>query len=392
MRLLYVIDSLAPGGAETSLAEMAPHLVAQGIELHVLPLGARLDLAVRLEEGGAVVHPRQAASGRAGNVRAVLGTMRATRPTLVHTTLFEADVAGRAAARLRRVPVSTSLVNDSYGASHRAESPAPKLVLARAVDATTARLATRFHAISGSVADAVAPRLGVRRELVEVIPRGRDPRRFPYRAHAVRARVRAELRLAPDAPVVLAVGRLEPQKGLQNLLAALPAVQATLPRTVVLVAGKEGRSGPRLRAQAAASQGDVRFLGHRSDIADLMAAADVLCFPSEREGFGGVLIEALAVGCPVVATAIPTSVEVLGQGPDAVGLVPPVGQPRALEGALVEVLTDAVGAEARARRGRARFEGRFTVEHVSREMAGFFARVEAAGTTPAGRPRSPSSN
>ena len=163
MRLLYVIDSLAPGGAETSLAEMAPYLVAQGVDLHVLPLGSRLDLAERLEKGGAVVHRVDAATGRVGNVRTVLDSMRAVRPTLVHTTLFEADVAGRTAARLRRVPVSTSLVSDSYSPAHRAESPAMRIALARAVDATTARFATRFHAISGAVADAVAPRLGLRR-------------------------------------------------------------------------------------------------------------------------------------------------------------------------------------------------------------------------------------
>ena len=142
MRVLYVIDSLAPGGAETSLAEMAPHLVGRGVDLHVLPLGSRLDLAERLEQGGAVVHRGDVSGGRFGNIRAVLDTLHAVRPTVVHTTLFEADVAGRTAARLGRVPVSTSLVTDSYGPSHRAESVAAKLALARAVDATTARFAT----------------------------------------------------------------------------------------------------------------------------------------------------------------------------------------------------------------------------------------------------------
>jgi glycosyltransferase involved in cell wall biosynthesis len=377
VRLLYVIDSLAPGGAETSLAEMAPYLVAQGVDLHVLPLGSRLDLAERLEKGGAVVHRVDAATGRVGNVRTVLDSMRAVRPTLVHTTLFEADVAGRSAARLRRVPVSTSLVSDSYSPAHRAESPAMRIALARAVDATTARFATRFHAISGAVADAVAPRLGLRRELVEVIPRGRDPHGFPYRPEGARPRVRAALGLADNVPVVLAVGRLEASKGLRHLLAAFPAVQAMNPGVVLLIAGKDGRSGPGLRDQAAVSGCDVRFLGHRTDVADLMAAADVLCFPSEREGFGGVLIEALAVGCPVVASGIPTTVEVLGRGDDAVGVLTGVADPGDLAAALVEVLGDPAGSEGRARRGRARFEQHFTIERIAHDMASFFERVEA---------------
>ncbi len=378
MRLLYVIDSLAPGGAETSLAEMAPYLVSSGIDLHVLALGRRLDLAPRLHAAGAVVHAGGAPRGRLGNVRTVMSTMAAVQPTIVHTTLFEADVAGRIAARARRVPVSSSWVSDSYGETHRAEVPATRLALARASDALTARSAVRFHAISGVVADAVAPRLGIRRTLVEVIPRGRDPHRFSYRPVGTRGRVRAALDLAAGTPVVLAVGRLEPPKGLHHLLAALPSVQAALPGVVVLVAGKDGRAGAALREQAAASGFDVRFLGHRDDVADLMAAADVFCFPSEREGFGGVLIEALAVGCPVVATGIPTTLEVLGSGRGAVGFITPVADPYALAGALVEVLTSPVVAQARARLGRDRFEERFTIKRVSHEMACFFERVEAA--------------
>lgn len=377
MRLLYVIDSLAPGGAETSLAEMAPGLVARGIDLHVLPLGARLDLAGRLEEGGALVHRRETASGRVGNVRAVVETMRAVRPTVVHTTLFEADVAGRTAARLRGVPVSTSLVNDSYGASHQAESDPPKLRAARLLDASTARFAMRFHAISGAVADAVAPRLDIPRDRVQVIPRGRDPERFPFRDSEVRRSTRAALGLSADLPVVLAVGRLEPQKGLQHLLAALPRVTAAHPDVVVLIAGKEGRAGASLRSTAANSSADIRFLGHRADVASLLAAADVFCFPSEREGFGGVLIEALASGCPVVASSIPTTREVLGTGDACVGLLSDVGDPAGLGTALNAVLSDPRKAGLRAKRGRQRFEEYFTIERISHEMVLFFEHVEA---------------
>lgn len=76
MRLLYVIDSLAPGGAETSLAAMAPGLVARGIELHVLPLGQALDLAPALIASGVVVHERTGRPGRVGNLLAVLQTAR----------------------------------------------------------------------------------------------------------------------------------------------------------------------------------------------------------------------------------------------------------------------------------------------------------------------------
>jgi glycosyltransferase involved in cell wall biosynthesis len=372
MRLLYVIDSLAPGGAETSLADMAPGLVRSGIDLHILPLGSRLDLAPALQDAGAVLHARQATHGRLGNVRAVMKVSGRIHPHLVHTTLYESDVAGRTAARLLRVPSSTSIVNDSYDASHYAESSTARLHMARAVDALTARSARRFHAVTAAIADSVSPRLGIPRDKVDIIPRGRDPQAFPFRPAGRRESTRRALSLPLSSPVILAIGRLEPQKGLHHLLEAVPEVAQDHPGLVVLIAGKEGRSSPDLRATAARLKIDVRFLGHRTDIVSLLAAADVLCFPSEREGFGGALLEAMAVGCPIVASAIPTSLEVLGSPEGGVGMLAPVADSRQLAAHLGAVLSDDALARRMARRGRDRFEQHFTTHMIAQRMAAFF--------------------
>lgn len=369
MRLLYVIDSLAPGGAETSLAEMAPGLVANGIDLHVLPLGHRLDLSGRLVQAGAVVHQRGTRDGRVGNLRAVLDVARRASPDLIHTTLFEADVAGRTAARAMGIPSSSSFVNDAYGPSHYAESSTPRLHAARALDAATAQFARQFHAITSSVAATVPPRLGVSRKKVVVIPRGRDPERLPMRSSITRAETRIALQVPARAPVVLAVGRLEPQKGLDQLLRAVPIVLRDHPDLVLLIAGKDGRSGTSLRSMAQALDCDIRFLGHRDDVPGLLAAADVLCFPSEREGLGGVLIESLAVGCPIVATSIPTTVEVLGSD---TALLAPYGDVQRLAEMMIRVLSEPGEADLRARRGRLHFEERFQLKAVTDLMALFF--------------------
>jgi len=379
MRLLYVIDSLAPGGAETSLAEMAPGLAAGGVELHVLPLGDRLDLAPNLERAGAHVHVRAPRGGRVGNIRSVIEVSRSVRPQLVHTTLYEADVAGRVAARLLSIPSSSSIVNDSYGPSHYAESNAAKLHSARALDAATARLAQRFHAISRAIADSVPPRLGIPRDKVEVVPRGRDPQRFPFQAQGVRYKVRKELQIAQESPVVLALSRLEPQKGLHYLLQALAEVTKIHPAVVVVFAGRDGRAAQALRCEAAKLPCDIRFLGHRTDVADLLAASDLLCFPSEREGFGGVLIEAMAVGCPIVASSLPTTLEVLGTGESGVGRMTPAGDAVRLGKAINRALSDRRGTAARARMGRARFEELFTTDRVAARMLDFFAHVTRTG-------------
>lgn len=369
MRLLYVIDSLAPGGAETSLAEMAPGLAANGIDLHVLPLGQRLDLSRRLVQAGAVVHPRTTPDGRVGNVRAVVDVARRASPDLIHTTLFEADVAGRTAARALGIPSSSSIVNDAYGPSHYAESSTPRLHAARALDAATAQFARQFHAITSSVATTVPPRLGVSRKRVVVVPRGRDPQQLPFRSSRTKAEARIALQVPASAPVVLAVGRLEPQKGLDHLLRTVPLVLHEHPDLVVLIAGKDGRSGTSLRSMAQTWDCDVRFLGHRDDVPALLAAADVLCFPSEREGLGGVLIEALAVGCPIVASSIPTSVEVLGSHS---ALLAPCGDTQQLGHMVIQVLSDPEEADLRARRGRNRFEDKYQLQAVTDQMTLFF--------------------
>ena len=389
MRLLYVIDSLNPGGAETSLASMASGLVSKGLEMHVLPLSqSRLTLAPQLEASGVEVHHRTRPHGRRGNVEAVVDVARDIQPDLIHTTLYEADIAGRVAAMLRRIPASTSIVSDSYSTSHYRESNTVKLHAARALDSVTGLSAVRFHAITEAIARQVGPRLGIRRSKIDVIPRGRDPLAFPYRAAAARRRIRQELRLGDDARVLLAIGRHEPQKGLQHLLGAVPHVAAQHPGLVVLLAGKEGRTTHALQSLAAQTGVDVRFLGHRTDIADLLTAADVFCFPSEREGFGGVLVEAMAVGCPVVASAIPTSVEVLAGATDhPVGLLAPVGEVSGLVEALDRVLTDRVASDERARLGRERFERLYTIDAVVGQMIGFFERAVLEGTASGKRQR-----
>lgn len=370
-----MIDSLAPGGAETSLAAMAGGLVDAGIELHVLALGPRMDLAGQLASSGATVLQANGGPGRTANVRSVIHVAQELKPAAIHTTLYEADIAGRTAGFFLRIPTSTSIVNDSYGVSHYAESSRHKLHAARALDALTAIPASRFHAITQAIAESVPGRLGIRRDRVEVIPRGRDPRAFPFQSPSARLRVRSELGIPPDTSVILTIGRHEPQKGLHHVLDALPEVVSQVPGTVLLLAGREGRSTSGLLSRAQGLELDVRFLGHRTDVADLLSAADVFCFPSEREGFGGVLVEAMASGCPVVATQIPTSREVLSSPHGPVGLLTGVGDSRALAQGLTAVLSDQRRATSLAHRAFDKFMSTYTLEGVVSRMAGFFRGV-----------------
>ena len=381
LRILYLIDSLAGGGAERSLAALAPAYAARDLRLTVAYLHERPGVRADLEAAGAAVRSLEGPWGLAGATVRARRLVTATRPDLVHTTLFEADLVGRAAAG--HVPVVTSLVNDAYGAA-QADAPGLrrwKLGAARLLDAVSARRVVRFHAISGHVAALMAARLRVPRDRIQVVPRGRDPAALGTRTPARRAAARAALGLEPATPLVLAAARHEHQKGLDVLLAAFPAVTRAVPGARLAVAGRLGNQTPRLRAAADALGPAVGLLGARGDVAELLCAADVFVVPSRWEGFGSVLLEAMALEAPIVASDLPAVREIVAHGDSAL-LVPP-DRPADLAAAITATLTDPAGAASRARRARERFLATFTVDRVADAMADLYRRALAGRVRPA---------
>ncbi|RKE18236.1 glycosyltransferase family 4 protein [Streptomyces sp. TLI_171] len=377
MRVVYVIDSVSRvGGAEQGLAAMAPLLVRAGVELHVAFLKESPGgFQEELRAAGATVHPVLRGSRRA-RVAALRGEFRRLRPDLVHTTLYESDVLGRAAALAARVPVVSSLVNSAYGPEHlHARGLSPwKVRAAQGVDALTAQGVRRFHALTDHVADAMAGRLRVPRRRIDVVPRGRDPQLLGSVTPQRRAQVRAALGLAEDVPVVLAAARQQYQKGLDVLVSAWPEVVAAHPDAVLLLAGSRGAETDRLEALAAGTA-NVRFLGPRDDVFDLMAAAEVFAVPSRWEGLGSAAMEAMGVGVPLVCADVPALRETVGSEDYALLVAPE--RPREFAGALVRALDERGEALVRAKAARARFLTRFTLHQVSGRMVEFYERALA---------------
>lgn len=381
MLILQVIDSLGQGGAEASLADVAPHLQSSGVDFHVAFFrGHSTATSAVLMEAGVTLHPVAAQETRPGRVQAVRALCADIQPDLVHTTLFESDIAGRIGGRLARVPVVSSLVNEMYGKEQRSAGlRTTRILLARATDAATSRLVTRFHAISNTVADVMSRRLWIPRSKIDVVYRGRDPQRLGVRSPERRALCRQQLGLGDDTPVVLSVARQEPQKNLDTLWRAFAQVHAKLPAARLLHAGREGSHTKTLRAiKDEFSLGDaVIELGVRSDVPDLLAAADVLAFPSRWEGLGGTILEAMALECPIVCSDIPVFHEALADSPSAI-FVDPSDSSR-LAGALINVLDSPWNPRITAV-ARARFLDQFTIERCAQATVEFYERaLEANG-------------
>ena len=160
-------------------------------------------------------------------------------------------------------------------------------------------------------------------------------------ARADGKRVRAEFGYSADTIVIGFVGRFSPGKGHEELLEAAAAIHAVRPGVRFLVAGEastgEERYAEKIRGTCSrlGLDGTVTFAGFRRDIPDVMAAFDVLAFPSHAESFGVVLIEAMAIGLPVVSTNCDGVLDIVVEG--ETGLFVHPRAPGELAGALLRL-------------------------------------------------------
>ncbi len=373
MHVMHVIDSMHGGGAETSLLEIAPGLASRGVKTSIVTLLADDGgLEYRLGALG-LTRIRLKRRDPLGLTFELRKLIRSERPDLLHTTLFLANLTGRLAARTAGTPVITTLANEDYGPEHQANSRygAWSVRAAHAADLFTVPLTTRFHAISADVAKVMSRRLRIPEDRIRVVYRGRDPVRLGVATADRRLRTRAALSIDVETPVVLSVGRLDRQKGVDTTIDAFRRLVERIPDAVLLIAGRQGNASAVVEAK---SQGcpAIRLLGHRTDVPDLMCAADVLSFPSRWEGLGGTLVEAMALRLAIVASDIPPLAETIGDA--GWPLVRP-GDGQALAGALASLLERDAVNEARKDAGERHFRTLFTAEAASDGMAELYQDV-----------------
>jgi glycosyltransferase involved in cell wall biosynthesis len=389
LRLLYVINGLGPGGAERSLAELLPLYLASDIDpiLVCLRRKARgVEAAVR--DLGCEIRFLPA-RGLGRRVRALRQLIVAERAHLVHTTLFDADLIGRLAAVGTGVPVLTSLVNTSYDRV-RLRDPnirRTRLWVTHLLDRWTARhLTSHFHAITEAVKESAIGSLGIAADRVTVVERGRTRERLGAGGPQRRREARCRLEIAEDAEVVVNVARQEYQKGQVHLLRAAAILARTRPKVVVVIAGREGHASRELIAlrDHLGLEEKVRFLGHRDDVPEVLAAADLFAFPSVYEGLGGALIEAMALGLPIVASDIPALREVIEDGQNGILVAPESAE--ALAGALGQLLDDPYLAASFGARSVEIFSARFTIGRSAERMIALYRRVAGVSADAPGRP------
>ena len=237
----------------------------------------------------------------------------------------------------------------------------------------------------------VAELFDVHPTAIRVLPNGIAPGGWQVPAGAAAA---ARARHAPDgAPLLVHFGRLEYQKGAQDLIAALPRIRRAHPGTRLLIAGTG--SAADMLADAARRHRVlrcVRFLGRVPDgeLPALLAAADAVVLPSRYEPFGIVALEAAATGAALVTSTAGGLGEVVRDGETGVSFPP--GDVPALAAAVTGVLADPAAARGRARAAAARLRTDFDWARIAAATAALYAAARPGGPAELGRPKIPTGN
>jgi glycosyltransferase involved in cell wall biosynthesis len=326
---ISIVAGVASGGTARHVAVLAESCRSAGLAVSVLAPAVTLR---RLRTG--TIEVPLAIGDRPRPLRDVRSLARlrtwviAWRPSVVHAHGVRAGALAALAIALTRRSSRPALVVTVHNAPPQGRAAS---VTHAVLERTCAGRADLMLCASADLVARLRTRAAAAVEQVDVAaPAGPAP------MAAEVAAVRAEVAEA-GRPVVLAVGRLAPQKGLDVLVAAAARWRYRDPRPVTVIVG-DGPLAGQLRAQAAReADGDVRLLGQRDDVPALLAAADVVVVPSRWEARALIVQEAMQAGRPVVATRVGGIPDLTGA--DGAVLVSP-GDPVELAAAVTAVLDD----------------------------------------------------
>ncbi len=353
-RVIQVVNSLAPAGAERLTTDLARTLDPEEFEVHVLVVrDGRLREYV--EEAGLPL----VSTGFEFDytfpfvIARMTAYIREKQPDIVHTHMLGSDIVGRIAALFAGTPIIISTQHDTQ----------KRRWIYRVYRRLTASMVDSTVACSEAVADFCRTQIKAPEERVVTIENGIDVERYkageaPWRE-----------------PVTFgAVGSLIPVKGHDVLLGAFKRVAAEMPSARLLIAG-EGVEREHLEAliDEYGLADRVTLLGRVDDVVEVLKQVDVFVHPSRTEGQPLAVLEAMAAAKPIVASDIPALSETLAGG-ETGRLVPPDDED-ALAEAMLEVASDPEAAREMGERAQRRAEENYSLDKTVGEYASLYRRL-----------------
>jgi glycosyltransferase involved in cell wall biosynthesis len=299
--------------------------------------------------------------------------IRRSRYAIVHTHSSKAGVLGRWAAWLAGTPIIVHTVH-GWGHHERQHPLARRFYIL--LEQVTQRITDKLIVVSPrNIEKGLADGIATPAKYV-TIRSGIELDRFRRPARP-REAVRAELGIPLDAPVVGTVTRLSPQKAPLDFVTAAAQGAASRPGAHFVVVGDGPlRAEVESRVAAAGLAGRFHLTGLRRDVPDLLHSFDVFALTSLWEGLPRVLIQAMAAGLPVVATAVDGSAEAVEDGVN--GLLTPPGDPQALAAALLRLLGDPALAVQMGAAGQER-AGEFGARKMVDDIAALYETLLTKG-------------
>jgi len=375
-RIMHVVDTLGKGGLENGLVNLIQHLDPARFE-HIVyalrGLGPNAD-RLPLDRVRLMCLGKKDTDSRV-QIPALVRAMREVKPDIVHSRNWgtvEAVMAGRWAGSCALIHGEHGLESDGSGGEPRRRIYFRRMAF---------ELADQVLSVSHQLRDLHAQRTGFPSRRITVIHNGVDSQRFCPDAEA-RARVRQELGISEDGFCVGCVGNLLPIKDHLTLLKAVAGMAATARDWRLLIVG-EGPERANLEAFAASHpdwREGVSFAGSSNRIPELLNAMDVYVLPSIMEGISNSLLEAMATGLPVTATATGGNPEVVADGES--GLLFPVGDARQLTEQLLLLRARPEWRLQLGQKARLRVRQDFSIDAMAQKYEQVYERVRPSATVP----------
>jgi len=329
LRIIHLMNALAIAGMEVGVVKLVnrqdPKLFS--------PMICALTLA--MDDARATVDPRIPifVLGKKRGIDATLFVklirlFRRERPHIVHSHNWATLVYAVVAARIAGVPV---LIHGEHGYEDQR-------TIARRLGAKRflARQATRLTTVSSDLERILIERWRVPPERITCIPNGIDLDRFTARGDA--ESLRRALGLTRENRVVMSVGRFVPVKNFPTLIRGFARIHARRPEARLLLVGAGDPAELEQLAESLGVRGALLLPGPRDDVPALLGLCDVYVNSSSFEGMSNTILEAMAAGCPVVATAVGGNPELVREG--ETGFLTPPGDAAALAGRIERLLED----------------------------------------------------
>lgn len=364
--IITIIDGLGMGGAERLLIPYLRYLQANGFALRVCALQERQGNPLAAEVAALGVPVDLLPVPYLRDVTAVprlMAYLRQYQADLVHTQLELANTLGTVAARLLGLPTVCTL--------HTIDEPQAGSKTARRIRLmwwVLRHFCQRIMAVSEGTRQHHLQAARFAPEQVVTLYNGIDLTRFGPRDMACQTAVRRSLGIPAAAKLMTTVAVLRQPKGIQHMLEALPVVLTAVPDAHYLIVG-DGDYRATLEAQVAdLGLGErVCFAGQRQEVADLLAASDLFVLPTLTDALPTVLMEAMALRLPLLATAVGGVPEMVENGLN--GLLVSPGAADQLAQAAIGLLQDGARRRDMGKNGRLLVEQKFNIQRQAAELA-----------------------